>query len=333
MAPRTWLTVPNTRPETVGVASKNGTVPLTSPRLDDVVTRLGSAPGRDERLRHVELLPAREPVTAPWPVWANPVVTHGFERRGVREPWRHQVAAADAAHAGQHVVLATGTASGKSLAYQLPTLSAVLDARGPRDERGATVLYLSPTKALAHDQLANLLDLGTGARLTTHDGDSSREQREWARDHGEYLLTNPDMLHRSLLPSHARWAKFFAKLRYVVIDEGHHYRGVFGAHVAQVLRRLRRVCALYGASPTFIVCSATMADPEVAAHRLVGVDFVPLTADHSPRGQVRLALWQSPLTSFTGENGAPVRRAASPEIADLLADLVAEDVSKLALIR
>ncbi len=144
-------------------------------------------------------------------------------------------------------MLATGTASGKSLAYQLPALSTVLDRRGARDERGATVLYLSPTKALAQDQLAGLLDLRTGARVTTHDGDSTREQREWARDHGEYILTNPDMLHRSLLPGHARWSRFFAKLEYVVVDECHHYRGVFGAHVSHVLRRLRRICAMYGA--------------------------------------------------------------------------------------
>lgn len=311
---------------------------LTTPRLARVVERLAAAPGHDERLRHVEVIPGRDAVHGDWPAWASPVVTHAFERAGVRRPWRHQVVAADALHAGEHVVLATGTASGKSLAYQLPTLSAVLDSRGPRGERGSCVLYLAPTKALAHDQLASLTALGltgggTGVRATTHDGDSSKEQREWARDHGEYLLTNPDMLHRSLLPGHERWARFFAKLRYVVVDEGHHYRGVFGAHVAQVLRRLRRVAALYGADPTFFVCSATMAEPQAAAHRLTGLDCVPLTADHSPRGQVQVCLWEPPLTSFAGENGAPVRRAASSETADLLADLVSEGVSTLAFVR
>ncbi len=298
-----------------------------------MVARLGAGTGREERLRHLEVLPAREERTANWPVWANPTVVHAFERRGISRPWLHQAVAADAAQAGQSVVLATGTASGKSLAYQLPTLSAVLDGRGPRGERGATVLYLAPTKALAHDQMASLDALDTGARVTTHDGDSSRELRDWARDHGEYVLTNPDMLHRSLLPGHQRWAKFFAKLRYVVVDEGHHYRGVFGAHVAQVLRRLRRVAALYGADPTFFVCSATMAEPEVAAERLTGLPCVPVTADHSPRGQVHIGLWEPPLTSHAGENGAPVRRAASTEAADLLADLVAEGVPTLAFVR
>nr|WP_110241095.1 DEAD/DEAH box helicase [Nocardioides gilvus] len=297
------------------------------------MARLAQVPGREERLRHLRVLPAREATVEPWPQWSHPVVRAAFERRGVASPWLHQVVTADAVHAGQHVVLATGTASGKSLAYQLPVLSGILAARGARDERGATALYLSPTKALANDQLAGLLELASGVRATTHDGDSTREQRDWARDHGEYLLTNPDMVHRSLLPNHQRWAKFFAKLQYVVIDECHHYRGVFGAHVAQVLRRLRRVCALYGASPTFVLCSATVAQPEVAAHRLTGLDHVALTADHSPRGRVSIGLWEPPLTTYGGENGAPVRRAASSESADLLADLVAEGVATLAFIR
>ena len=249
------------------------------------------------------------------------------------EPWQHQAVAADAAYAGQHVVLATGTASGKSLAYQLPALTSALATRGSRGQRGATTLYLAPTKALAQDQLAGLTALGLDVRVTTHDGDSSRDQREWARDHAEYVLTNPDMLHRSLLPGHERWRSFLSQLRYVVVDECHHYRGVFGAHVAQVLRRLRRICAAYGARPTFVLASATVAEPEAAAGRLTGLDVLAVTGDCSPRGEVSLAMWQPALTRFTGENGAPLRRAASSEAADLLADLVAEGVRTLAFIR
>jgi DEAD/DEAH box helicase domain-containing protein len=230
-------------------------------------------------------------------------------------------------------VLATGTASGKSLAYQLPALSAVRASRGARGQRGATVLYLAPTKALAQDQLAGIQALGLDVRATTHDGDSSREQRDWTRDHGEYVLTNPDMLHRSLLPGHSRWASFFGSLRYVVVDECHHYRGVFGAHVSHVLRRLRRVARLYGADPTFVLASATVAEPESFAQRLTGLDVLAVTGDSSPRGEVSLALWEPPFTSYSGENGAPVRRAASSETADLLADLVAEDVRTLAFVR
>jgi DEAD/DEAH box helicase domain-containing protein len=298
-----------------------------------VVDRLAAVPGREDRLRHLEVLPARAARHAAWPAWAAPDVVTAFRARGVDRPWQHQAVAADAAHEGQHVVLATGTASGKSLAYQLPALSAVRASRGARGQRGATVLYLAPTKALAQDQLAGLTSLGLDLRVTTHDGDSGREQRDWARDHAEYVLTNPDMLHRSLLPGHSRWAAFLGSLQYVVVDECHHYRGVFGAHVAHVLRRLRRICALYGASPTFVLASATVAEPEAAAQRLTGLDVLAVTGDSSPRGEVSLVLWEPPFTAFTGENGAPVRRAASSETADLLADLVAEDVRTLAFIR
>lgn len=298
-----------------------------------VVERLAGVPGREDRLRHLEVLPARAARHADWPDWAPADVVAAFRARGVERPWVHQAVAAEAAHEGRHVVLATGTASGKSLGYQLPALAAVRSARGSRGQRGAGVLYLAPTKALAHDQLAGITALGLDVRATTHDGDSPREQRDWARDHGEYVLTNPDMLHRSLLPGHARWSSFLGSLQYVVVDECHHYRGVFGAHVAHVLRRLRRVCASYGAHPTFVLASATVAEPDVFAERLTGLDVLPVTGDASPRGEVSLALWEPPLTSFTGENGAPVRRAASSETADLLADLVAEDIRTLAFIR
>jgi DEAD/DEAH box helicase domain-containing protein len=257
-----------------------------------------------------------------------------LQGQGITEPWTHQALAAEAAHRGEHVVLATGTASGKSLGYLLPALTDILASRDARGQRGCTVLYLSPTKALAQDQLTALLALGLpGLRATTHDGDSAREQRDWARDHAEYVLTNPDMLHRSLLPGHARWAKFFSLLRYVVIDECHHYRGVFGAHVAQIIRRLRRVCASYGATPTFVLASATVAEPEVAAGRLTGLPVRGISDDGSTRGRVALALWEPPFTSFEGENGAPVRRSTTAEIADLLTDLVVDRVRTLAFIR
>ncbi|PUA82828.1 helicase [Nocardioides currus] len=302
-------------------------------QVDQVVARLTAVPGREGRLRHLEVVPPRPAVTAPWPDWVASDVRAAFERAGVATPWQHQAVAAEAAHHGQHVVLATGTASGKSLAYQLPALSAIRVGRGSRNERGAGVLYLAPTKALANDQLSNIAALGLDVRAATHDGDSTREQRDWTRDFGEYVLTNPDMLHRSLLPRHAQWSSFFGSLRYVVVDECHHYRGVFGAHVAHVLRRLRRICAMYGATPTFVLASATVAEPEVAAGRLTGLDVLAVTADHSPRGQVSLLLWEPPFTSYAGENGAPVRRAASSEAADLLADLVAEDIRTLAFVR
>ena len=298
-----------------------------------VLERLAAPASRQGRLTHVERLPARAGRPAPWPGWADPRVLDALARRGVHRPWEHQVQAAEAAYAGRHVVVSTGTASGKSLAYQLPALTTLLGARGARGRRGATTLYLAPTKALAQDQLASLRGLELDVRATTHDGDSGRDQRDWARDHAEYVLTNPDMLHRSLLPGHEHWRAFWGSLRYVVVDECHHYRGVFGAHVAQVLRRLRRVCALHGADPTFVLASATVAGRAEAAGRLCGLPVEAVTDDASPRGAVTLGLWEPPLTSYAGENGAPVRRAASSETADLLADLVVEGVRTLAFVR
>ena len=289
---------------------------------------------RGERLTHVEVIPAREGERVPWPEWAPAGLVDSWRSCGIDRPWAHQVLAAETAHEGRHVVLATGTASGKSLAFQLPALSAVLEGRRANGRRGASVLYLSPTKALAQDQLHAISSLEVpGLAACTHDGDSPREQRDWARDNAEYVLTNPDMLHHSLLPGHARWASFFSQLRYVVVDECHHYRGVFGAHVALVLRRLRRVCASYGASPTFVLASATVAEPEVSATRLTGLPVEAVTRDTSAKGQVSLGLWEPPFASYGGENGAPVRRAATAEVADLLADLVSGGVRTLAFVR
>jgi len=298
-----------------------------------LLERLTTGGGREDRLTHVEVLEPRPADLAEWPSWTPAVLREAYAARGVRQPWRHQVVAAEEAWAGRHVVLSTGTASGKSLAFQLPALSAAIASRGVRGERGTGVLYLAPTKALAHDQAAGLRALGLDVRISTHDGDSGWEERDWTRDHAEYVLTNPDMLHRSLLPGHERWSRFLATLRFVVIDEAHHYRGVFGAHVSQVLRRLRRICARYGAHPTFVLASATMSEPETTASRLTGLPVTAVTEDGSPRGRVALALWEPPFASYLGENGAPVRRAASAEAADLLTDLVVENVRTLAFVR
>jgi len=288
---------------------------------------------RADRLTHLEELPARAAETAPWPGWVHPEVLAVFRARGIVEPWRHQAEAMNSAHHGEHVVVATGTGSGKSQCYQVPALGAALAARGPRGERGASTLYIAPTKALAQDQLAAIQSLGLGVRASTHDGDSSREQRDWCREHGEYLLTNPDMLHLSMLPGHARWSGFWKTLRYVVLDECHHYRGVFGAHVSHVLRRLRRVCAAHGAHPTFVLASATVAEPADLAERLTGLPHRAIIDDTSPRGRTSIALWEPPFVSHGGEHGAPVRRAASSEAADLMTDLVVQGARTLTFVR
>jgi len=289
---------------------------------------------RNERVTHVEEVPARAEGPGAWPAWLDPVVRDRLVATGVERPWRHQVRAAEHAWAGRSVVVATGTASGKSLAYLMPALTAVRGG-SVRGGRGATVLYLSPTKALAADQLRVLDGLGVpNVFATTYDGDTPVELRDVARDHAAYLLTNPDMLHRSLLPRHGRWAAFLQSLRFVVVDECHGYRGVFGSHVAQVLRRLRRLCARYGSSPVFVLASATASEPAATARRLTGLDVVAVEDDASPRGATAFALWEPPLSDvLRGENGAPVRRSATAETADLLADLVTNGVRTVAFVR
>ncbi|PWK71921.1 DEAD/DEAH box helicase domain-containing protein [Streptomyces sp. CG 926] len=236
------------------------------------------------------------------------------------------------------MVVATGTASGKSLAYLAPVLSALADGAEAPNGRGATALYLAPTKALAADQRRAVRELaaplGNAVRPAVYDGDTPVEEREWVRQYANYVLTNPDMLHRGILPAHPRWASFLRALRYVVIDECHTYRGVFGSHVAQVLRRLRRLCARYGADPVFLLASATASDPAAAASRLTGVRVIEITDDASPRGEVVFALWEPPLlTELRGEKGAPVRRTATAETADLLTDLVVQGVRTVAFVR
>ena len=294
-----------------------------------LLERLLLDPTRAERVTHVEHVPARVGRPASWPVWVPTLLTERLALQGVTSPWEHQAQAADLAHGGTSVVLATGTASGKSLGYLLPVLSALL-----ADEK-ATALYLSPTKALATDQLRAVRALNLMAvRAATYDGDTAHEERDWVRRFGSYVLTNPDMLHRSVLPRHADFSRFLRGLRYVVVDECHTYRGVFGSHVAQVLRRLRRVCARYGAHPVFVLASATVSEPEVSASRLVGLPITAVSEDASPRGTTEFALWEPPLMpDYGGENGAPVRRSTTAEVGDLLADLVVEGARTIAFTR
>lgn len=264
-------------------------------------------------------------------------MTDAIRAAGIARPWAHQALMAEHALRGESAVVATGTASGKSLAYLAPVLSTLLDGSEAPNGRGATALYLAPTKALAADQRRAVSELaaplGKAVRPAVYDGDTPFEEREWVRQYANYALTNPDMLHRSILPSHPRWASFLRALRYVVVDECHTYRGVFGSHVAQVLRRLRRLCARYGSEPVFLLASATASEPAAAASRLTGVPVVEITDDASPRGELVFALWEPPLTELHGERGAPVRRTATAETADLLTDLAVQGVRTVAFVR
>ena len=293
---------------------------------EDLLGRLLTAADRSQRVTHVERIAAREGRRAPWPDWLPDLVKGRLTHAGIPEPWAHQAAAADLAHDGRSVIIATGTASGKSLAYLMPAITGILD--------GGHVLYLAPTKALAADQLRAIRDLKLAqVRAATLDGDTPRDERDWIRRHANVVLTNPDMLHHNLLPQHARWTPFLRRLQYVVIDECHRYRGVFGSHVAQIVRRLRRLCAKYGSEPVFVLASATASDPGATARRLTGVEVDEIVDDASPRGATAFALWEPPLTDLRGERGAPVRRTATAETADLLADLVIERVRTLTFVR
>ncbi len=289
---------------------------------------MSSSPPGESPLRHVEQVPERHQLSDDWPFWVPDEVIASFGAAGISAPWPHQVETADHAWAGRPVVIATGTASGKSLAYQMPMLSVVLT------ENRSRVLYLSPTKALAADQLRAVSSLGlAGVRAATLDGDTPIEERDWVRQHANVVLSNPDMLHRAVLPQHARWASFLRRLRFVVIDECHYYRGMFGSHVSLVLRRLRRLCAAYGSTPVFVLASATSADPGASASRLVGLQVSVVDQDLAPRGSRTFALWEPPLTALRGENSAPVRRAAGSEAARLLADLVIQGARTLVFVR
>ena len=293
-------------------------------------------PSDEHPLRHVADLPPRRARTLAWPTWTPPDVVRAFHDRGIEAPWSHQLAAAELARDGRHVVLSTGTASGKSLAYQLPILTALTE--NPR----ARALYLSPTKALGHDQLRAVASLTAAAGLddvapTSYDGDTSADVRRFARERSRWIFSNPDMIHLSMLRNHARWAVFLRHLRYLVVDECHYYRGIFGSNVAMVLRRLLRLCARYspgGEMPTVIFASATTADPATTASELIGQTVAEVTEDGSPQGARTVALWEPALIDdLVGENGAPVRRSAGAEASRVMADLITEGARTLTFVR
>jgi DEAD/DEAH box helicase domain-containing protein len=228
--------------------------------------------------------------------------------------WSHQAEALDVVRSGRSVALATGTASGKSLCYQVAIAEAALC--------GGTALLLFPTKALAQDQLRALGAWSfEGVVPVTYDGDSSPAERAWARRNANVVLTNPDMLHAGILPTHGRWASFFGRLRYVVLDELHTLRGVFGTHVAHLVRRLRRLCAAYGSSPVFVCCSATIGAPAELASAVTGLPVAPVVSDGSPAGSRLFALWQ------------PMAASAHMETARVLAALVASGRQAIAFTR
>jgi DEAD/DEAH box helicase domain-containing protein len=260
--------------------------------------------------REIEARPAR---FAPFPERIDRRILPALNARGIAQLYTHQAEAAAIAAAGEHVVVVTPTASGKTLCYNLPVLSRMLADPASR------ALYLFPTKALAQDQLAELHSLigaiGADIRTYTYDGDTPGEERRRVRSAGHIVVTNPDMLHTGILPHHTRWVKLFEHLRYVVIDELHTYRGVFGSHLANVIRRLRRICRFYGTDPVFICCSATIANPAELAERLIGAPVRLVDDNGAPGGARTIAIYNPPIVNR--ELGI---RRSSLQSARLLAD-------------
>ncbi|MFO1205565.1 MAG: DEAD/DEAH box helicase [Burkholderiales bacterium] len=238
------------------------------------------------------IVPARAGVFADLPRELDPRLARALTARGIARLYSHQRQAWDAIRSGRHTVVVTPTASGKTLCYNLPVLQAALESR-------AKALYLFPTKALAQDQVTEILELneagGLGVRAYTFDGDTPGDARGAVRTKGDVVVSNPDMLHVGILPHHTKWAQFFENLKYVVIDEMHTYRGVFGSHLANVLRRLRRVCAFYGVQPTFVLCSATIANPQELAEQLIGAPVTAIAESGAPQGRKHLLLWNPPV--------------------------------------
>src|SRR5215213_5831847 len=283
------------------------------------------AAGREDERLVMQAAQNRRPARAvALPGELHPAVTEALEARGVDRLWSHQAEALHAAWAGPTIVT-TGTASGKSLCFQLPTLDTVC-----RD-RHARALYLYPTKALAQDQARSLSALGvTAARPAIYDGDTPREQRAQIRRQANVILTNPDMLHLGILPNHRAWANVFANLAVVVVDEAHVYRGVFGSHVANVLRRLRRIASAYGTEPRFVLASATIANPGELGERLTGLgDVTVIERDGSPGAKKTVAMWNPPIV----DEQLATRRSALAEAADLLAELVSEGARAICFIK
>ncbi|HEU4928661.1 MAG TPA: DEAD/DEAH box helicase [Candidatus Krumholzibacteria bacterium] len=296
--------------------------------VEKFLRHIQSAEWYDDQIVRVERLPQREARFATLEPGIDARVASAIGGDGISQLYTHQAEAIAKARRGDDVVVVTGTASGKTLCYNVPVLESILA------DPSACALYLYPTKALAQDQLRTLdryLKANPALPLVcgTYDGDTPPNARRKLKNEANVLLTNPDMLHSGILPNHGTWARFLAKLKFVVVDEVHTYRGTFGSNVAHVLGRLNRICEHYGARPTFIGCSATIRNPRELSERLTGRTMHVVDDDGSPRGPKAFAIWNAP---FFGESSAE-RKSANVEAARLLAELVAFDHQSIAFVR
>jgi len=249
----------------------------------------------DSPVRSIRHMPAREGQYSPIPDAVDPRLTAALASRGINQLYAHQAAAFDHVHAGRNAVIVTPTASGKTLCYNLPVLNKLLS------EPGVRALYLFPTKALAEDQLNELHgaveQMGSDLKCFTYDGDTPQDARRAIRERANVVLTNPDMLHSGILPHHTKWAKLFENLNYFIIDELHYYRGVYGSHLANIIRRLKRLCEFYGSKPQFICCSATIANPKELAEAITAEPFSLVDQNGAPSGEKFFVMYNPPVVN------------------------------------
>ncbi|MDP6716291.1 MAG: DEAD/DEAH box helicase, partial [SAR202 cluster bacterium] len=275
---------------------------------------------------HLEQIPSRQAISADVDPPLDERLAATLEAQGVTSLYRHQVDAVHALREGKNIIVSTPAASGKSMCYNLPVIEAILDDRSTR------ALYLYPTKALAQDQETKLAGLIPDERKVRHgiyDGDTPSPDRAGIRRSSRIIMSNPDMLHVGILPNHRTWYQFLRGLRYVVIDETHVYRGVFGSHVANVIRRLRRLCASFGSSPQFILCSATIANPGEHAEELVGLPFEVIEEDGSPYGGKDFVFWNPPMIDIAEGS----RRSTNSESTQLFSELLRRHTRTMTFVR
>jgi len=290
--------------------------------------RLTSSKHYRGQIIHIEELPPRQAVFDELKKPLPQAIESALAKMGITKLYSHQVSSIEALRAGKDIVVVTSTASGKTLCYNIPVLETIL--KSPE----ARALYVFPTKALAQDQLRGLSNLKNlnpdlPIKAGTYDGDTPANMRRKLRDEGNIILTNPDMLHQGMLPHHPSWAKFFAELRFVVIDEVHSYRGVFGSQVANVIRRLDRICRHYGSRPQYICCSATIANPKEHADRITGRDMMLIDNDGAPKGRKWFVLWNPPFI----DDAKMERRSANAEAKDIMVELLKERIQTIAFVK
>jgi DEAD/DEAH box helicase domain-containing protein len=306
---------------------KEGQVSHMGVRVESVLRKIESNPRfmRNVTFRHT--IPAQKGVYEPIPAHLPPQLRQLLQRKGIAELYSHQAAAINAVESGADIVVVTPTASGKTLCYNLPVIKTILE-----DEE-ARALYLFPTKALAQDQVAELMvwseELGGRIKTYTYDGDTPGDARIAIRSAGSIVVTNPDMLHSGILPHHTKWMRLFENLKYVVIDELHIYRGVFGSHVANVLRRLARICQFYGAKPQFICTSATIANPKEHGETLLGRPVSVIDINGAPRGQKDILFYNPPVVN----KPLGIRRSSLLEAEAVAHELIAAEIPTIVFTR